>query len=274
MSDLFKRHLSKTVEAIDSFLTGYFDGQSILKEIFLYALLNGGKRFRPALVTAFIPKAAQWEEAVKVGCAIEMIHAFSLVHDDMPCLDNDDIRRGKPSCHKQFGEAQALLAGDGLSLSAFSLISSINPPNIACALTSELSKGSLNMVEGQYLEIISDLTDEETLQKIHALKTGALIVTALRMGAILSGKNEKELTAITNYGNMLGLLFQLADDLSDIEKGEKCNVASLMGKEKTLKAMSKISEESISTIQNLGEEKHLLISAVKYIVKSVSPKTI
>ena len=270
MSELFKIHLSKTAEETDSLLTEYFNKKSILQEISLYSLLNGGKRFRPALVTAFIPVDDNIlrKEALKACAAIEMIHAFSLVHDDLPCLDNDDMRRGKPSCHKQFGEAQALLAGDALSLSAFSLISSVKPSDFACKLTSELSEGAFKMVEGQYLETVSESTDENILKKIHKLKTGALITTSLRMGAILSGKNEEKLKEITSYGEYLGLLFQLADDLVDIEKCENCNLASYMGKEKTLKTISEISEEAIKIAKKIDPEKQLLISAVKYVCKT------
>jgi len=262
MQTLFKSHLEKTASEIDNFLRDYFYNKSIMDEIFIYALLNGGKRFRPALVTAFSENSKS-DYFIKAGAAIEVIHSFSLVHDDLPCLDNDDIRRGNPSCHKKFGESQAMLAGDGMSFAAFSILSSIENNELSLALIKELSDSAFKMVEGQYMEINSNSINESCLQKIHSLKTGALIISALRMGGIISGKND--LKTITEYGKNLGLLFQLTDDLLDFDNNEKCNFVTVSGKEKTLRIIDEVSNEALKLAGKLDNQ--LLISAVDFLQK-------
>ncbi|NOS66928.1 MAG: polyprenyl synthetase family protein [Candidatus Peribacteraceae bacterium] len=181
-----------------------------------YALMGPGKRIRPLLtLMAADACGADPETAMPAAMAVEMVHAFSLAHDDLPCMDNDDLRRGRPTTHKVFGEAMGLLAGDALLASAFQKLCLL-PPKITAACVQELSFATVMMVEGQAM----DITESPDRDRLNGLKTGALIVAALRMGAIVAGAEEKQIEALTAYGRSLGLLFQITDDLLDGEAEE------------------------------------------------------
>ncbi len=193
-----------------------------LIEAMEYSLFAGGKRLRPALVLGSaeifegdIPKV------MPSACAIEMIHTYSLIHDDLPALDNDDFRRGKPTLHKVYGEAVALLAGDGLLTLAFELLASTGNADVVAEVAR--SAGVNGMVGGQYLDIRAEgqKITIETLQEIHRKKTGALICASLRCGALLSNASSEGLYAITEYGKHLGLAFQIVDDILNVTGDEK-----------------------------------------------------
>ncbi|HEV2836134.1 MAG TPA: farnesyl diphosphate synthase [Pyrinomonadaceae bacterium] len=189
-----------------------------------WSVFAGGKRFRPALLLATGQAfGAQTEQLIRTACAFEMIHTYSLIHDDLPAMDDDDLRRGRPTCHVRFDEATAILAGDALQTLAFQTIANDDRlgADTRIALISELSRAAATpdgMVAGQALDMEAEArqVNGAQLEEIHRLKTGALIVGATRCGAIIGAADEHELDAITRYGSHLGLLFQITDDLLDI----------------------------------------------------------
>ena len=189
-----------------------------------WSVFAGGKRFRPALLLAAGQAfGAGVKQLLRTACAFEMIHTYSLIHDDLPAMDDDDLRRGRPTCHVRFDEATAILAGDALQTLAFETIANDIELDATTriALISELAHAAATpdgMVAGQALDMEGEArqVNGAELEKIHRLKTGALIVAAARCGAIIGGADEHELKAITLYGAHLGLLFQITDDLLDI----------------------------------------------------------
>src|SRR5690349_18744305 len=189
-----------------------------------YSLLAGGKRIRPVLALATARAVgAPTEEVLPVAAAIELIHTYSLIHDDLPAMDDDDLRRGRPTCHVRFDEATAILAGDALQTLAFQTIAQDDElsPQTRIALISELARAAgtpEGMVAGQALDMEAEArqVNGAELEEIHRLKTGALIAGAARCGAIIGAADEHELAAITRYAAHLGLLFQITDDLLDV----------------------------------------------------------
>ena len=197
---------------------------SNLAEALRYALLSGGKRLRPILAAhCCTAVGGRVEESLAAAAAVEMIHAFSLVHDDLPALDNDDLRRGRPTTHKAFGEAMAILAGDGLMSLAFQVLAERCPdPAITGRLCGELAIGTTNMIAGQVYDTLGGfqpgLQDAKRLETVHRNKTGALIRAACRMGAISARASEPQLRSVTVYADAVGLMFQIVDDLVDEEQ--------------------------------------------------------
>ena len=189
-----------------------------------WSVFAGGKRFRPTLLLATGQTfGAANKTLIRTACAFEMVHTYSLIHDDLPAMDDDDLRRGRPTCHVRFDEATAILAGDALQTLAFRTIAEDAglSPEIRIALISELSWAAgtpEGMVAGQALDMEAETrqVNGAQLEEIHRLKTGALIVAAARCGAIIGGASETELAAITSYGSHLGLLFQITDDFLDV----------------------------------------------------------
>jgi len=201
-----------------------------------YSVFAGGKRFRPALVLLGARSAGGDEEgAVPAACAVEMIHTYSLIHDDLPAMDDDDMRRGKPSCHAVFGEAHAILAGDALHTLAFGILASFPDPARAARLVSETAKacGTFGMVGGQAadLEAEGQPPDGAVVEGIHRRKTGALVVASLRLGAIGAGADAAVLARLTEYGERLGLAFQIVDDVLD-EEGLAADLGKTPGKDR------------------------------------------
>ena len=203
-----------------------------LVEAMRYAVLDGGKRLRPLLVLAAQEAvdiqgaggaAAGQHAALRAACAVELIHAYSLVHDDMPCMDNDVLRRGKPTVHVQFGEASALLAGDALQALAFELLTPQDgsvPETIQARLCASLARaaGSAGMAGGQAIDLASvglPLTEVQ-LREMHELKTGALLQASVMMGALCGASNVQAATALHAYGRAIGLAFQVVDDILDV----------------------------------------------------------
>src|SRR5918998_1669122 len=189
-----------------------------------WSVFAGGKRFRPALLLATGHAFGAADKVlIKTACAFEMVHTYSLIHDDLPAMDDDDLRRGRPTCHVRFDEATAILAGDALQTLAFQTIANDNrlKAETRIKLISELARAAATpegMVAGQALDMEAE-TRQVTgaqLEEIHRLKTGALIVAAARCGAIIGKANEHELAAVTSYGTDLGLLFQITDDVLDV----------------------------------------------------------
>jgi geranylgeranyl pyrophosphate synthase len=194
-----------------------------------YSLLAGGKRLRPGLVLETsracarrrgVKDAEPSSAALAAAAAIELVHTFSLVHDDLPAMDDDDLRRGRPTSHKVFGEARAILAGDAMVSLAFQTLAELADGPLAAALVGELARasGPAGMIGGQVLDIAAEgrsLTMDQ-LHQIHRMKTGALLTAACRMGAIAASAPEADLAAITEFGRQLGIAFQIVDDLLDV----------------------------------------------------------
>jgi len=211
--------------------------QGRLFDAMYYSLMAGGKRIRPILLLAAAEAIGKKknDDLLHAACALEMIHTYSLIHDDLPSMDNDDLRRGKPTCHVQFDEATAILAGDALLTFAFFILSSENDRKHDIDMMKRLqvihiiseASGHIGMVGGQMLDIINegDSIDLEKLKVMHALKTGELIRASVVSGAVLGGGNDSQISALTQYGRNIGLAFQVMDDILDVE-GDP----SLMGK--------------------------------------------
>ncbi len=221
-------YLKERREMIDTYLRTHFENTystSVLTDAMKYSLFAGGKRIRPILaLAAHEACGGDPNDIFPQAAAIELIHTYSLIHDDLPAMDNDDLRRGKPTNHKLFGEAMAILAGDALLTEAFHMMT-INSPKISPILLVEaisdiaVSAGALGMVGGQALDILSEnkVPDKEIVALIHINKTAALIKSSVRIGAILAGSTKDKLEALTRYGENLGIAFQIIDDILDIE---------------------------------------------------------
>ena len=209
---------------VEEYLNGLFTDKphwADLYESMRYSLLAGGKRIRPVLTLEFARLAGMdWKKAVPVACALELVHTYSLIHDDLPCMDNDDLRRGKPTNHKVFGETMAVLAGDALQPEAFRLI--LTAPGIApaeraaCALILAQAAGADGMVAGQILDTLHAPKTEEELKEVDHLKTGAMIAGACKLGVAAAGGSPELLAAAEEYGYQLGLAFQIRDDMLDV----------------------------------------------------------
>ena len=261
-------------------------------ETMRYSLFVGGKRVRPILCLAAARcvshDAGTIELLLPAACALECIHTYSLIHDDLPAMDNDDLRRGQPTCHKKFGEAEAILAGDGLLTYAFELISSNRFPGLApeirlrqTALLAQAA-GSHGMVGGQFLDIASEQQEIpfERLKTIHRSKTGALIKAAVQMGAIGGGANETQLAALTEYGSAVGLAFQIADDLLDVTASTeqlgktagsdaglgKATYPAFFGVAKTRLLAAEAAERAAAALEAFDERAEPLRALAQYIV--------
>ncbi|MDI1301792.1 MAG: polyprenyl synthetase family protein [bacterium] len=206
--------------ALERFLVAQNPAAERLSAAMRYAVMNGGKRVRPALVygTA-LALGATLEQADPAACAVELIHCYSLVHDDLPCMDDDDLRRGQPTCHKAFDEATALLAGDTLQTLAFLALSQgpLTPAQVTAQMRI-LSTASVDMAVGQALDIEAEgkRLDLPALERVHRNKTGALIRASVQMGAIAAGAEPGALAALDIYADRLGLAFQVHDDVLDV----------------------------------------------------------
>ena len=209
---------------IEAFLDSTFAGKPHwvdLYESMRYSILAGGKRIRPVLTLEFAHLAGMdWRKAVPVACALELVHTYSLIHDDLPCMDDDDLRRGKPTNHKVYGETLAVLAGDALQPEAFRLI--LTAPGLAaeqktaCALILAEAAGADGMVAGQVIDTLHAPKTQEELTEVHHLKTGAMIAGACKLGVAAAGGTEEQLKAAEEYGYQLGLAFQIRDDMLDV----------------------------------------------------------
>lgn len=212
---------------LDAYVSERDDELRTLFQSMRYSLLDGGKRLRPALLLASCEAVGGSPEAcLPVACAVEMLHTYSLIHDDLPCMDDDDLRRGKPTNHKVFGEAMAVLAGDALLTMAFELVTDTQrcpgiPPDwlLRAAHTLASKCGAIGMVGGQAQDLQAEgmeLTCEE-ITSIHSRKTAALLSACTKMGGIVGGGTEEQVHALEQYGYLMGIAFQITDDILDIE---------------------------------------------------------
>jgi geranylgeranyl diphosphate synthase type II len=205
-----------------------------------YSVMAGGKRLRPVLcLMAAEACGGDLDSALPAACSLEMVHTYSLIHDDLPAMDDDDLRRGRPTCHKAFDEATAILAGDGLLTLAFEVLAKhVRPAEaaLACVRTLAEASGPEGMVGGQMADLQAEGRTDGTTQKleaIHRRKTGALLRASLRMGGIVAGAGEVRLKALDAYGRAVGLAFQIVDDLLDVE-GDEEKLGKRVGKDSGL----------------------------------------
>lgn len=265
---------------VEQGLEKYFSGISCPKELYepmSYSLFSGGKRFRGILV---IESARIFgrspEDVLPTACAVEYIHTYSLIHDDLPALDNDDLRRGKPTCHKVYGEDMAILAGDALNTEAFNLISgeqrADNPAKIVRVLH-ELSSaaGASGMVGGQVVDIISEgkKIDKDILTYIHRKKTGELIKASVSMGAILGGASETDLCFLTDYAKFLGLAFQITDDILDVV-GDTAVLGKTVGSDERKKKATFPDLYGLETATGMAKK---MVDAAKDALEAVAGNT-
>jgi geranylgeranyl diphosphate synthase type II len=220
-------YLSRNKDHLDRALANYLASAAVgsrLADAMRYSLMSGGKRLRPNLCLAAAEAVGgSMEAALPTACALEMIHTYSLIHDDLPAMDDDQMRRGRPTCHVAFDEATAILAGDALLTLAFEVLASMSavlPERcLEVIRVIAVAAGPGGMVQGQMMDMESEgtkLTDE-ALKKLHSLKTGAMIEAALACGAILAGGNPSEIDAVREYGKSIGLAFQVVDDILNVE---------------------------------------------------------
>ncbi len=218
-----KRDAADIEAALTEWLSPAYSGDTVLSEAMRYAVLGGGKRIRGFLTLAFCRLfGGEAKAAMPFACAIEMIHAYSLVHDDMPCMDNDDMRRGKPSCHRAYGEANALLAGDTLLTQAFEVaacnVDASDAARVRAVRALAQGAGALGMAGGQYYDLSDTCASYEELRRLQRMKTGALIRTACLLGyyAAAADINPAVESNIEKYADGIGFAFQIVDDLLDV----------------------------------------------------------
>ena len=210
--------------AVEEYLGGLFPGDKPygrLQEAMRYSLMAGGKRVRPVMALAFCDlMGGEWRRAIPFGCALELVHTYSLIHDDLPCMDDDDLRRGKPTCHKVYGEAMAVLAGDALQAEAFRLIASApgvtDRQRAEAALVLSRAAGADGMVAGQTLDLLGLGRSRGELELLHSLKTGAMIQGAAELGCVAAGADSRRREQAAEYARHIGLAFQVRDDILDV----------------------------------------------------------
>ncbi len=272
----------KTEQALEAYLATWEGAPERLVEACRYSLFAGGKRLRPALVlgAADIVSGADGP-ALPAACAIEMIHTYSLIHDDLPAMDDDDLRRGKPTSHKAFGEATAILAGDALLTMAFDIAAQTG--SIAVLREIAQAAGVAGMVGGQHydLEAEGKALSLEELKRVHAAKTGALIRVSVRSGATLAGAGPDALEALSRYGERLGLAFQIADDILDVEGNEadlgkpigsdvdknKATYPAILGLEKSRDLARQSADGAVEALASFGAEADAFRALARFTVE-------
>lgn len=245
-------------DALNKILQDTSDSTRIINAM-KYSLMAGGKRIRPVLCMAAAETVGgNGKDALPAACAIEMIHTYSLIHDDLPAIDNDDLRRGKPACHIAFDEATAILAGDALLTLAFQILSSVETIResqaskwLSVIHSIALAAGYKGMIEGQMKDIASENTtlDSDKLKEIHSLKTGSLIEASVYSGAVIGGGSLKQIEQLKIYGKKIGLAFQITDDILNVE-GDPAVLGKAVG---TDKARKKVAYPSIMGIEKSKE---------------------
>jgi geranylgeranyl diphosphate synthase type II len=278
-------------KALDRLLSLPRDVPRPLAEGMRYTVLAGGKRLRPILLlTACTAAGGDPAKAMMPACAVELIHTFSLIHDDLPAMDDDDLRRGKPTLHKVIGEANAILVGDAMQALAFQVIAEDKAlePSTRVDLIAELTRaaGTNGMAAGQVVDIESENKeiDPKTMQYIHSHKTGALITASAKMGGIIAGSDDKALKALESYGERIGLAFQIVDDILDVvgssetlgkttgadEALKKATYPSLFGLDESRRKADACTKAAIKSLEILGTHAERLREIAEYIVKRIS----
>ena len=253
--------LKELVPFDDSQFINYTEKLKSFYESVTYSLSGGGKRFRPVLCLAtsdlFAPNPSQanYNKVLPLALAVEMIHTYSLIHDDLPCMDNDDERRGKPTNHKVYGESTALLAGDALLTEAFRVLSenSVEPKNTlkVINLLTECA-GTLGMIGGQYVDLSTqkNKVSVEELSQMQINKTGALMRASIVGSAILCDASPTQIKALEEYSRYIGLNFQIADDILDKDKNELGSFVGVLGLEKSKEILENLTQKSLDVLKN------------------------
>lgn len=277
-----KNRLNTYVDQVNKSLMEYLpkanDGQLQVVKAMRYSLANGGKRLRPIFVLEFCKMCGgDMEKAMAYACAIEYIHTYSLIHDDLPCMDDDDMRRGNPSCHKMYGEATALLAGDALLTHAFEICASADLDDEKNATAISLlaqNAGVAGMIGGQVLDLkYEDLEPSiSDILTVHKLKTGALISAACLLGCIAAGASDEEIALASKYAYLIGTAFQIKDDLLDIlgdqeklgkpigsdAENEKTTYVSLTGIDKAQKDVEALTEKAVEVLKSFNNNEFMI----------------
>ena len=286
-----RRIIDKT---LDDLLPREDNNAALLYSAMRYSIFAGGKRIRPILAMASAEAVGGTEESVlPLAAALECVHTYSLIHDDLPAMDDDDLRRGKPTAHKMFGEAIAILAGDALLTFAFEILSSpwavrLYRPERLLAAIRELAAaaGPMNLVAGQALDILNEGKEikEEIVDSIVRAKTAALMRVSLACGALLAGGDSRQIEILGRYGECLGIAFQIRDDILDLEgdpiklgknvqKDEsrgKPTYPTLLGKEQAKKMMFQLLDSALDAIEPLGPKAEPLVVISKYLGERIS----
>jgi len=272
-------------QRVNQHLDGYLSIQGGLTEAMRYSVLSGGKRFRPILTYAVANTfGADLDLVDSSACAVELIHAYSLIHDDLPAMDDDDIRHNQPACHKQFGEAQAILAGDGLQALAFEVLTNDDglSTEVRIALLQALTHAAFEMAEGQSIDlsVVSKIIDIETLQNMHRKKTGALLSCSVKLGALVSSQCRAEDQQILHgFAQDIGLAYQVQDDVLDVLTPEgvlgknqhsdadknKPTYPALLGLDKATKTYEQLYQQAFKKLDQLSVDANELCNLTEQL---------
>jgi geranylgeranyl diphosphate synthase, type II len=287
-----KAYLAESKKLVDGCLERLLppedEAPSTIHKAMRYSVFAGGKRVRPILVLASGESlGGDREVLLHLGAAVEMMHTYSLIHDDLPALDNDDLRRGNPTCHKVFGEAIAILAGDSLMTRCYQVLAELPriQDSVKIRIVSEIAAatGTINgMIGGQVVDLESEgkPINSEILEYIHHSKTGALLTACVRCGALAAGAKPAEMQSLSDFGSKIGLVFQIVDDILDItsssemlgktagkdEKVKKATYPALYGIEASRKMALDLASSALKSIENFGEQANALRSLAQFIV--------
>ncbi len=277
-------------DTLEKILQNFRQGETINKAM-RYSLMAGGKRIRPVLCLAAAEAVdGKPEDALTAACAMEMIHTYSLIHDDLPAMDDDELRRGKPTCHVAFDEATAILAGDALLTLAFEILSSVPHENgdqaakwLHVIRIIAIAAGCQGMIQGQMLDIAAEgrNLNVSELESMHTLKTGALIDASLQCGALLAGADKAQLGFLKTYARNIGLAFQVADDILNVEGNpavmgkavgtdvlhEKSTYPSILGLEASKQFAQKLVRQALQTLETFDNKAEPLRAMATYIVE-------
>ena len=287
LHDYLSTQRSAVDRALERYIKNQSDGSQALWQAMRYGLFPGGKRIRPILTLAAGELfGGNRRELLPFACAVEMIHAYSLIHDDLPALDDDDLRRGLPTAHKVFGEGMALLAGDGLLTEAFRLISGpatrCLKADVVLDLIHELGRaaGVGGLVGGQAFDLEAEKysVDIAAVNSMHARKTGALILAAVKIGARAGGANSLEAKRITRFGTFVGLAFQIADDILDVasedgqeesgrKEANKATYPSVVGMEKSRERLTELTRQAVNSLTPFGSGAEPLRGIAMYVAE-------
>lgn len=289
----FKAELKEKVKFVDEYMEKFLPPEDkypeIIHKAMRYSVFAGGKRLRPIMVMeACRAFGGDVEKAMPFACAIEMIHTYSLIHDDLPALDNDDYRRGRLTSHKMFGENMAILAGDALLHHAFETMAEacvkMNDIKYTKAMLAIAQGAGINgMVAGQVVDVISEgkEIDKDTLDYIHKNKTAAMIIGALKAGAEIGGASDEEIKNIERVGELVGVAFQIQDDILDVtstleelgkpinsdEKNHKVTYATMFGVEDASKIVLDMSKEALEILHSMGDRMEFLERLTEYLIR-------
>ena len=288
---MLKTYWNEKLQMVETELARLIPAESslcpTLSEAMNYSLLAGGKRLRPVLLMAAADAVgAMGKDFLRTACALEMIHTYSLIHDDLPAMDNDDYRRGKLTNHKVFGDGMAVLAGDALLTMAFEIMATqaATTPEKNLRIVQEMSRaaGPAGMVGGQAIDLLSENKSigMELLQQMHMAKTGALFLAAIRSGAILGDATDIQLAALTKYAECFGLVFQITDDILDVtgteaaigkpvgsdERNKKSTYVTLTSLERAKELAEATVEKALEAVLPFGAEADFLRGIVKYLI--------